>query len=93
MLRRGHRVPGFAVAVSNGMQLASRTARRLMRPSVPLIAVLAAMTGQAFGQASVVRPNTLNYGNGRIDASIAYQYVGRTVTACARAFQGNRQVL
>jgi hypothetical protein len=42
--------------------------------------------GQAFGQAPVP-PNVVNYGPGTIDASVAYQYVGQTVTACGRAAQ------
>jgi hypothetical protein len=61
-----------------------------MRSSVLLVPVLAmtVSAGQVFGQfAAPVQPNTLNYGPGRIDVTTAWQYIGRTVTACGRAAQ------
>ena len=59
-----------------------------MREIVLFMTVLMC-AGQAFGQAAVVPPNTVDWGPGNIDASIAYQYLGQTVTACGRAAQSN----
>jgi hypothetical protein len=60
---------------------------------LPVVLIAMAIgSGPALGQfAPPVPPNTSNFGTGRIDASMAYQYIGQTISACGRAWQPDPQ--